>query len=329
VSDWSVDATSLMLMEREWEEFHVQSAATIFSSSRWLTLLAGHHDRTPLIIGLREQGRLRAAIPLMIKRRGMLRYSGPLPISMYSGLLHDLDTETLHAQLSTLLTAAQKQCHFIALSMPRNDNLSTQFAHAGWRISTRLNLHVHISDTEALWNSYTQSLRRKIRRASECGLQFVEDADPDILLRLHEHSYQRHGLRPPIANSVLSPWVHSLRHAGLIRIFAALGNDGEAAAARAVIREGAILYDWLAGADPSITSSASHWLLHHILLRCSEQGAGLLDFMGANTPGVVDFKRAFGAFEHEYFEAEWYRSNMIRTLAHLQAARIRASRKAS
>jgi hypothetical protein len=86
-----------------------------------------------------------------------------------------------------------------------------------------------------------------------------------------------------------------------------------------MIRDGDTLYDWLAGSDPPLAPSGSHWLLHVLLSRYLDAGCRHFDFMGANTPGVSDFKRSFGGSQIAYMEMEWYRPSLLRHVNQLRS----------
>ncbi len=327
MSDWTVETAPLMRAEREWDELHLRSAAPIFSSRRWLRVLSEVFGRDAHASLLRENGQLRAGIPLLLKHKGMLRYSGTLPGTLYSGLVHDFRGEDLQLYLPTLLAEIERTCHFASLSLPHDTMLIDMLGSRGWEIRRQLSLRLDISDASQLWVGYSQSLRRKIRRADEAQLTFSDDAPAGLLADMYQNSYQRHGLNPPTPPEHMRKWILALRREELLETFVAYRADGVPAAARAAIRDGDVVYDWLAGADPAVSPSASHWLLHSMLGRFSDQGARVLDFMGANTPGVVEFKRSFGPAEHPYIEANWYRSSLVKALSRLQTSRLARRRR--
>ena len=184
-----------------------------------------------------------------------------------------------------------------------------------------------MGDMDAVWDGYSQSLRRKLRRVPAGGFRLDLDPSTAMVVRMFEQSYSRHGLRPPLPGELLTRWLGELRRSGTAECYTALHPDGRPAAARVVIRDGARLFDWLAGSDPTVAPSASHWLVHTLLVRYSAAGCTLFDFMGANTPGVSDFKRSFGGTLHAYDEAEWYRPSLLRHIAMARNRRRRTRRE--
>ncbi|MDX9758014.1 MAG: GNAT family N-acetyltransferase [Bacteroidota bacterium] len=321
MSDVSLHTISLRTQQDTWESLRSASVeATVFTSARWLTTLAAVFNRDPAALVAMRGDRCLAGTPLLTHQRGPLRVAAPLPITLYAGIVRTpLATEAL----VPLLAAIEQRYHFVSLGARWSDEDHRILRTRGWITRSRQTLHVRLGDSQAVWEGYSQSLRRKLRHIPDGG--FVLDHDPSTatIVAMFEQSYRRHGVRPPLPPSALERWLHELRECGLAHCFAALHPDGRPAAVRVVLRDDATVYDWLAGADLAVAPSASHWLVHHILERFSSQGCTLFDFMGANTPGVVDFKRGFGGTAVPYMDAEWYRPTLLR---HLDAMRHRGIR---
>jgi hypothetical protein len=324
---WIVKTERLADAGAVWDELHRRANGIVFSSAAWLRALADMYGRDAHCALVSDGEVVRAGSPLLLKQKGMLRYSGELPMSLYSGLLHTLGAEAFTEASEALFGETEQLCHFASLSLPREDVLLPVLSTRGWELRNRLSLRLDLSNADHLWDGYSQSLRRKIRRASEMPLNLSDDVSADVLIDLYSKSYLRHGLHPPTQPGQMRGWILRLKREGLLQCFGAFRADGVPAAARALIRDGDTVYDWLAGADPAVSPSASHWLLHSILLRYADEGARTFDFMGANTPGVVDFKRSFGSYEHPYIEANWYRSPLVKTLLRLQSARLQRGRR--
>lgn len=324
---WMVETVRLGDAGAAWDELHGRAEGIVFNSSDWLHTLADIYGREAQCVLVSDGENIRAGIPLLLKRKGMLRYSGALPMSLYSGFLHTLGSEDYPGACEALLGESEQLCHFASLSLPHDAALISVLTSRGWDIQHRLSLRLDLSNPDRLWDGYSQSLRRKIRRASEVPLTIRDDAPVDVLIDLYQRSYLRHGILPPTPPQQMRGWLSRLRHEGLVHCFAAYRADGVPAAARALIREGAMVYDWLAGADPAVAPSGSHSLLHTILLRYAAEGAKTFDFMGANTPGVVEFKKSFGPYEHPYVEAHWYRTPLVKTLLRIQSARLLRGRR--
>lgn len=321
---WSVHTVSLHEQPELWERLLAASPdASVFSGTAWLTTLAQTFRKRALGFVVSSDGEPRAGIPLLLHRRGPLRLAAPLPITLYAGLIRTVADASL---LDPLLRMIERRLHFVVLSATMSEAERELLHSHGWRVRSQQTLRISLQDPEALWNGYNQSLRRKIRRAEEAGLQLDADPPSGEIIRMYEQSYFRHGNLPPIPGKTLEAWLGALRARSIVRCFSARHADGRCAAVRVVLRSGDTLYDWLAGADPAVIPSASHWLVHAILRKFSQEGCLLFDFMGANTPGVTDFKRSFGGVIHEYHEAEWYRPGILRHIGAWRGRRIRMDR---
>ncbi len=321
---WSVHTVSLHEQPELWERLlAVSRDASVFSSPAWLTVMAQTFRKRALGFVLARDGEPFAGIPLLLHRRGPLRLAAPLPITLYAGLIR---SESASPFLDPLLRTVEKRFHFIALSARMSAEERNLLASRGWRLRRQQSIRISLQNPEAIWNGYSQSLRRKIRRADETELQLDTDPAVELIVRMFEQSYLRHGTLPPIPGKTLEDWLVALRGRNIVQCFSARHPDGRCAAVRVVIKSGDVLYDWLAGADPAIVPSASHWLVHTLLQRFSQEGCVVFDFMGANTAGVTDFKRGFGGSIHEYYEAEWYRPAILRHIGMLRGRRVRLVR---
>ncbi|MBN1446434.1 MAG: GNAT family N-acetyltransferase [Bacteroidetes bacterium] len=318
---WTVKTLSLLKDAPIWDRLHTAAPhASVFSSTSWLTVLAEVFERRATAdVALRGDMPI-AGIPLLTERRGPLRVSTPLPVTLYAGWVSvsSLPDEAL----SVLLAHIERRCHYVALGLADDAALIPHLQGRGWVLRRMHSRIISIEHRDDIWNGYSQSLRRKIRRAEDNGLHLDDDPPTTLLTECYERSYRRHGVAPPITAIRMQRWIDDLRRQDSIALHAARRTDGRCAAIRAVIRDGDTLYDWLAGADPEIAPSASHWLVHTLLERYSAAGCRTFDFMGANTPGVSDFKRGFGGSLHPYIEAEWYRPRLLKGLTRFRSRRI-------
>ncbi|MDT8325622.1 MAG: GNAT family N-acetyltransferase [Bacteroidota bacterium] len=319
MSDYNVHTISLLEQANTWKQLHAAAQdATLFSSGAYLCSLARHFHREPTAVVLMRDDSPVAGIPLLLRRRGVLRTAPPLPLTLYTGILTVADTRLWQQDLPMLLRAVERRCHFVSLSVAPAEETLQAFGARQWTVQKRVNRCLTLHSEDELWEGYSQSLRRKIRRASENDLRIDTDPLPQTLADCYGESYHRHGILPPIPVPEIQRWLADLSRQGLVRMYAARRADGRCVATRALIRDGETMYDWLAGSNPPIAPSGSHWLLHLLLTRAIDEGCTRFDFMGANTPGVSDFKRSFGGREQQYVEMEWYRPALLKQVNRLR-----------
>lgn len=328
MQQWSVKTVSLTEDARLWDRLHASSGrGTVFSSSAWLRLLGSVFERPATAAILLIGDEPAAGIPLLTTRRGPLRVSPPLPITLYAGWLADERRITVPSpELQDLFDHIERRCHYASLGLPPKEPLAEVLRGRGWTLHSMRTRRIAMIDAEALWSGYSQSLRRKLRRANESDLYLDDDPSSALMADCYELSYSRHGIAPPIPKQRVRLWIDELKRNGMVDMYAARRLDGRCAAVRAVTRDGEMLYDWLAGSEPAVAPSASHWLVHAILTRYHEKGCLHFDFMGANTPGVADFKRGFGGDLVPYTDAEWYRPALLKTINRLRNRCIRRQR---
>jgi hypothetical protein len=297
----------------------------VFASDQWLSILEHTFGFQGEMLCASTRSGLETAAPLLGRQRFFLRVSPPPPITLYNGFVmsHPVtagkqDTE-MRTAATAIIDAVAARYHYAALALPIGCPATETFRGKRWRLLPQHTIRIAMPDFETVWKGYSQSLRRKIRRAEEHGLRLIETDDVERIASLYALSYERHGMLPPIPPNIIRDWLRVLHREGIARVFAAALPDGAVAAARAVIPDRGIVYDWLAGADLTAADiSASHWLVANIQRAFTEQGFHTFDFMGANTPGIVDFKRSFGGDTLPYHLAVYYRSPMIRTVEGLR-----------
>jgi len=302
----------------EWDTLSAQAGhGRIFTDRRWLLIISECFGVQVRMAAVEADGAPVAGLPMMTRKRGMFCLSTPPPVSLYNSLIldHSHPMQDAAAVLHLLLKTAEKSCNYISTVISPMPAAEKTFAGHGWRLSDMESIILEIGDYQETWKNFSQSLRRKIRRAEEQNLRFHELDDAGIIISLHQKSYARHHLAPPIPNEVLGAWLKRLHDAGLARFYAAALPLGDIVSARVVVPDGRILFDLVAGADIAAHDiAASHWLVAKILQLYSANEFLHFDFMGANTPGVSDFKRSFGGRYVSYRHAVYYSSTLIRSL---------------
>lgn len=298
----------------EWDALaRQQPHGAVFASRRWLSIVADLFGLSADAILVSDARGPVAGVPFLTRKRGPLRIAPPHPITLYNGIvaLPDAPREAIAAGLAAL----ERRCHYAALLAPPHLDARVFGDRPRWQTTEQASIVVDVADFEQTWKQFTQSLRRKIRRAEEQSLVFHRIEDTGLLLALHQKSYARHAIAPPLPADTLRAWVRTLQQEGIAECYGASLPAGAVIAARAVIPDGDVLFDWLAGAEIAHHDiAASHWLVARILQEASARAMRRFDFMGANTPGVTDFKRSFGGLTTPYLVAAYYRHPIIHSL---------------
>lgn len=318
---------------QRWDDFvDASPEGSVFSRAVWLANLAEAFGGDCRIAFCTVDGAIAAAVPLLVRRAWGIRYAPPMPITAYNGWLTG-------AAWSALPGTQKRACAEVLWKRAVRDIGFGWFSFAPgiapplpdsarWRPHERRTVLVPLDDFDRTWAGFSQSLRRKIRRAEETGIALRATEDAERIVALHAASYARHGASPPFPAPLLARWLKALFETRLIEGFeAVLPGAATASAVRVVARDGATVYDWLAGADVHEGIAASHWLVCSIMRRAAEAGARIFDFMGANTPGVTDFKMGFGGSVTPYTVLSYHRTAMHRTLERTRGAVVRRRRR--
>ncbi len=318
-----------IVSEATWDAFHARCPdATVFGSSRWLRCAARVFGGHPVYLlapgdaaphakdrpGAADAHAHEAGIPLLVRHRGPFPIVTALPITLYQGMYASAGGFSDSA-VEALFSHIERKTFFATLPLPVGSRAGAIAESRGWERIAQRTVRIPIDTIDPTWREFSQSLRRKIRRAEDAMLVCTTSDDLSIIAGMHEESYARHGMRPPVATTQLAAWLSMLQEERLITQYVARDGDGRARAARVVMCDGDTVYDWMAGMGAgSVHAAASHWLVWEIMRLHAERGMRIFDFMGANTVGVSDFKFLFGGSVVHYDVVRFRRSRAVRWL---------------
>ncbi len=301
-----------------WEWLHTLSEVFQFS----IDLFVVSSGERPIVI---------AVVPT--KQRGGVAIASPLPMAPSNLVLCRTDNppKAQKAELSiqhameVLLDELERCFGMVSLALPPNILDTRVFLWHSWRVIPHYTYQVNLTSPDAVRARYSQSLRRKLSAAGE-RFHIRTIQRPEIIAKMFEASYNRKGLVPPFSPAVIRRLLEALREFPPVELWGIEDERGKLLAVRVVVNDSNTWYDWIAGALPD-SSPASHVLVDFLIARALERGAETFDFMGANTPKVVDFKRAFGGVLLLSFNLEWERNAALRFLRQRYAGLTRRRRK--
>lgn len=174
---------------------------------------------------------------------------------------------------------------------------------------------VNLAPIDDLMQDWSASARRTWRK-NQADYRFVEGGSVADLVDLVAAGYARHNRRLPLPAAALASWSEDLIRAGIGRLYTLM--EGPVLVAGVLVVRGPVrAWYWLAGSRPGPAMTV---LLGHLFAQLHEQGVPAFDFMGANTPGISEFKRRFGGSRVTY--PHWSRKTPVARLLE-RAARIR------
>lgn len=307
-----------------WDSFVESSPqGSIFQTSGWIEIITKQFHLEPRIIAVKEGEDIIGGVVLYYKRRFGIPIAARPPLTSYNGILHGPDHERKPQKKQTdeaettglLLQRIQGEVRFAQFSLSPATVDVRPFQWHGWKTEVQFTYHNSLTDLPKAWESLSQSVRRKINRAREKTLTISEAGDLDTLLTLQEQSYARSALHPVVTREQFRIICSVLLQKGMIKIYSISDAERVVHSSRVIILAGQTAYDWIAGSNQAtMDENGTHLLLWEIFERLSKSGVSLFDFLGANTPSIVEFKRSFGGTLVNYYDVQWNASRIIKIL---------------
>jgi len=284
---------------------------TVFQSTRWLRIVARAFGRTPRVIGVFRNGTLVGGCPVYERRLLGFLVSDPPLLAGYAGpVLHLPDIlrtgrvgSEAEQTLAALEQALRARYASVRIVAPPGLTDARPFLWAGWAVVPRYTYRLALRPREALIGDFEQGARRRARRGEAAGWRAVHVSKLDGSENTYASAYRRHGAGPPVPQSILRALLPELLKAGLARASELLDPTGRAHAFEVHALDERAAYALLSGTDePALRDGGAVLLkleaMHDVGQRVSE-----FDFLGANTPSIATFKRAFGGTLTPYWEA--------------------------
>ncbi len=297
--------------ERLWQDSPQRSA---FARLDYVRAAAAAAGLSVALHFVEEDGELAAGAAVTWRKRGPYRAAVVPPFTPYSALLlrSQPSESDIHAQSSAL--------NKILVELERSYDLTILHLHPsvadvraatwrGWKTDP-LYTYVRRAAERELLDGWSEGTARAFR-AARSDYEIIEgDSAAAAAMRLCRESYARHRRRPPLSVSALEQFVRQT--ASNHRAFGAVTKDGDVEAAIVMLSDPARSYYWVAGSRPGHAMTV---LVGEVLSRLETP---VWDFMGANTPGIAEFKRRFGCELESYHRITFYSRKDVALLHHLR-----------
>jgi ubiquinone/menaquinone biosynthesis C-methylase UbiE len=183
------------------------------------------------------------------------------------------------------------------------------FTRRGWIAESR---NTFISDLSVdCENAATPAVRRRARKAATAGVEFDPSVTAADFLEIWRATCNRRRLGEFLNPESLANLLDRIVAEGMGEILGSRLPDSRLVAANVILYDESSAYFWLSGFDPTEPHrGASNQLCHLQTLRRAAQRATRFDWLGANTPGVTEYKASFGPRLVSYFR--------VRSQYHLQ-----------
>lgn len=269
----------------------------------------GHWDA----VLIQKGERTIAALPFFLKQKLGWKYItmpqlckqlGPYLLPEYRSLKWEMRLyKDLIAQLPAGLAAFEQNFNYSVTNW-------LPFYWKGFKQTTLYSYILSLSDSEALiFKNIEKNYRQKIRSA-EASLNIRHDLPLTELHRLMGLSFERQGLKPPIALSFLQKLYNALAEQDCCKLFFATNpNTHEVHSAALLVWDRCSAYYLISGDDPDLRASGAAVLLKWTAIQYAKKvvNVPIFDFEGSMLRGVEQGRRDFGAQQRPYFRIryEW------------------------
>jgi CelD/BcsL family acetyltransferase involved in cellulose biosynthesis len=302
------DDDALASLAAEWRQLYARcSTATPFQSHAWLESWwreYGVSGRLRLVL-VRKGGRLVAAAPLMVGRRGpwlVLRPLGQGLADFTEILLDDgCASEACRALAAALLAEPGWQVADFREARPGGaaERLYASWPAARWRLGGSVCLEIPAGSLDELLAGLSPRVASRIRNSvrkidrlgitvRQVGVADVEQAVAD-LLRLHEQQWQGRGgdpehLRPRFARH-LARAVTGMIEQGQAAVFEHTMGERVVAVDTTMVGHG-FVGTYLAGVDPGLRRQVyvATMLLRPVLALCERRGRPMVNLLRGEEP---------------------------------------------
>jgi lipid II:glycine glycyltransferase (peptidoglycan interpeptide bridge formation enzyme) len=308
---------------------------TLFNTSTWAEILKDTFGISNRYFCVFKNKNLIGGCNLYYKTKHGLKVATKIPIMNYNGLLFfnendskiQKESQFENEIIESIIKSIKTEFKFCSLSLHPTISDIRMFSWNNWNVLPQYTYVIPLNDEEQVWKNFSSSLRRKISRAEEQKFRIVEEDNIDGLVKLHEESYTRRNIKPVIDNDTLKKYCLNVKKNNLMRIFSIYGEDNTMYSSRAILVWNKMVYDWIAGAGKdNLNSNATHLLVWNILQKLIREGYKSFDFMGANTPGIIDFKKSFGGELHTTYDVTFYSSRFMSMLFKINSSFIKFRR---
>lgn len=277
----------------------------LFYMPWWLDITSGHWDVAVAQTG----GQVAAVWPYSLDRKlgfRLLRnppltpYLGPL--FLYPDALSEQDRPAFEAEAMASLLRQLPGWDALDIEAPVTFQRHDLLQHYGLETSLKVTYETDLQQTEqALWSALNSNHRNLIKQAAGAGTidegtRFLPD-----LLRLHEATFTRKGMRYVFSAAMIGQLVKKSAEMDAGCVLAAQDAQGHVSAAICTVWDADRAYLLLSTVDPALAHpGAVRMLIWRAMLDARARGCRFFDFEGSMDPGIAAFFRRFGGERKTY-----------------------------
>ena len=169
-----------------------------------------------------------------------------------------------------------------------------------------------LSDMDAVWSSFSENIRREIRKASNrFRLRVRTDLGVDDFLELNMQTFERQGMLPPYSPNFIRHLDEACLRNNARQIFIAEDEQGQRHAGVYIVWDEQSAYYLMGGGDPKLRTSGATSLCMWAAIQFAATKTKSFDFEGSMIEAVERFFRAFGAIQTPYFSLSKTPSKLV------------------
>ncbi len=283
-----------------WNDFINQSLqGSFFYTTEWANLLSYTFNRQYEIIVLRENEQIIAGMLIFVQIR--FGFHMITPMALYPNIgpvlkeISDAKYQKSIARKLEILTALTKYLHknfdFWMFNVAPEINDVRSFQWQNCSAEPSYTYRVDLGDWGICEQNFNQSVRKKVRQAERENISFIQSDDKNDFMHMYSSSYHRHGIKPLIEDNLLEKFLSMALKLPQVKLYYVVQGDKKLAG-RIILEDKNRIFDLLAGSDDP-AGYGSTYLVYHIFKRYSGKNL-TFDFLGADHPGIEEFKRGFG-----------------------------------
>jgi len=291
--------------------------STAFSSESYLSALVDVTGLPAEITFITEDGRDIAGLVSLRSKFGPLHRVVPAPLTPFSALAAEslpasADIHTHSSWLDALSKALVSRYSTIDLMLPPPFLDVRALQWHGWSASPLYTFHLPISDEDSNLSCWSESTSRRFRKHRKDFSIRSDDEDVEEVVRLCTAGYSRHNKNAPLSIEQMTRLAAMLKDSGKMQCWSVSeeGSDNISAGILLLRHKQTAVY-WIAGSQPGPGMTV---LIGLLVSELHKEGVLILDFVGANTPTIAEFKRRFNPELTPYFRVRHTRSGLLKIL---------------
>lgn len=275
-----------------WAELAEGAEPSAFGPPAVSEAVAGAFGLRLRLLAVEADGDLAAALAVYEKRRGPYRLAVVPPLVAETPILlrEPLGGEARRPEIAALAEALAAEYPAAALRLPVGWTDARPFQWAGFQATPRYTYAGPLLPPDDALARAGRGVRQRVRRDGPAVTHAEAPDALDALLALDAAGAARRG-DAETATPAMRTGLASLLDAGAARLFALRDETGEIVGAQALVTDGRAAAVVLGASRPGPAMTVMTMALQEALYA---DGLVSLDLVGANLPGVAEFKRAFG-----------------------------------